>query len=53
MGTGKYDVFSKVFVKLSGESQDKLVKIAHHLLKTHQLAKDKTGQKSGKTQAAV
>ena len=37
--TGKYDFFSKVFVQLSGESQDKLVKVAHHLLRTHKLAK--------------
>jgi len=37
--TGKYDIFSKVFAQLSSESQDKLVKIAHHLLKTHKFAK--------------
>ena len=37
--TGKYDVFSKVFAQLSGESQDKVVKVAHHLLKTHKFAK--------------
>jgi hypothetical protein len=37
--TEKYDVFSKAFAQLSGESQDKLVKVAHHLLKTHKFAK--------------
>ena len=47
----KYDEFSKVFVELSGESQDKLVKIAHRLLETHQFARNegarqrKPGQK--------
>ena len=47
--TDKYDVFTKVFVQLSDESQDKLVKVAHHLLKTHKLAKHKSlEQKCGK-----
>ena len=47
--TGKYDVFSKAFTQLSDESQDKLVKVAHHLLKTHKIAKHETAtQKSGK-----
>ncbi|MDR2730269.1 MAG: hypothetical protein LBB81_05160 [Treponema sp.] len=40
--TSKYDVFSKVFVELSDESQDKLVKMAYHLSETHQLAKYET-----------
>jgi hypothetical protein len=52
--TGKYDVFSKVFAQLSGESQDKLVKIAHQLSKTHKFAKRETGkQKSSKEQAVL
>jgi hypothetical protein len=38
----KYDVFSKVFAQLSGESQDKLVETAHRLLKTHQFIKPET-----------
>ena len=47
--TGKYDVFSKAFAQLSDESQDKLVKIAHHLLKTHKIAKNESfKRKSGK-----
>jgi len=41
---GKYDVFSKVFAQLSDESQDKLVKIAHHLLKTHKFAKQESAK---------
>jgi hypothetical protein len=52
--TGKYDVFSRVFVQLSGESQDKLVKLAHHLSKTHKFTKRETGkQKSGKGQTIL
>jgi nicotinamide mononucleotide (NMN) deamidase PncC len=48
---GKFDVFSKAFAQLSGESQDKLVKVAHHLLKTHKLVKRETAkQKSCKGQ---
>jgi|GEM_PF-1535750 len=35
--TDKYAVFSKAFAELSGESQDKLVDMAHRLLETHQL----------------
>jgi len=54
MEKGKYDVFSKVFTQLSGESQDKLVKIAHRLLKTHKYAKGETvKQKSGKEQSVL
>jgi len=37
--TRKFGVFSKAFVQLTCESQDKLVKVAHRLLKTHKLAK--------------
>jgi len=49
--TRKYDVFSKVFSQLSGESQNKLVKVAYHLLKTHKLVKHETAkQKSDKGQ---
>jgi len=44
--TGKYEVFSKVFAQLSGESQDKLVKVAHRLAKTHRFARQ--GSKEGK-----
>jgi len=52
--TEKYDVFSKVFAQLSGESQDKLVKVAHRLLKTHKLAKHDTAkQRSGKGQMVI
>jgi hypothetical protein len=36
--TTKFDAFRKIFTQLSGESQDKLVKIAHHLQKARQLA---------------
>jgi hypothetical protein len=46
--TGKYGVFGKVFAELSGESQDKLVKIAHRLLKTHQFAKYETAKQGKK-----
>jgi hypothetical protein len=45
MASDKYERFSKVFAKLSDESQDKLVKIAHRLLKTHQYVKHNTGKK--------
>jgi hypothetical protein len=48
--TGKYDVFSKVFAQLSGESQDKLVKTARRLLKTHQYAQCGTAQQTKKRQ---
>jgi len=52
--TGKYDFFSKVFVQLSGESQDKLVKVAHYLLKTHRLVKcETTKQKFNKGQTVL
>ena len=37
--TDKFAQFCKTFAELSDESQDKLVKIAHRLLKTHQFAK--------------
>ena len=40
----KYDAFSKVFSKLSDESQEKLVKIAHRLLKTHKFVKSENGK---------
>ena len=47
--TEKYDVFSKAFAQLSGESQDKLIEVAHRLLKTHKLVKHKSGvQKYGR-----
>jgi len=36
--TDKFGQFCKTFAELSDESQDKLVKIAHRLLKTHQFA---------------
>ena len=52
--TGKYDIFSKVFAQLSGESQDKLVKVAHRLLKTHKFAKRETAkQRFGKGQTVL
>ena len=37
--TDKFAQFCKPFAELSDESQDKLVRIAHGLLKTHQIAK--------------
>ncbi len=40
--TDKFDKFSKVFAKLSDESQDKLVKTAHRLLETHQFVGHRT-----------
>ncbi|MDR2716584.1 MAG: hypothetical protein LBB89_00765 [Treponema sp.] len=43
--TSKYDVFSKVFTQLSGESQDRVVKIAHNLLRTHQFAQRGTARR--------
>ena len=43
--TGRYDRFSKVFAELSDESQDKLVKVAHQLLKTHQFATQETAKR--------
>jgi len=43
--TEKYDVFSKVFAQLSGESQDKLVKVAHRLQRTHRFAKCESKEK--------
>jgi hypothetical protein len=49
--TGKYDVFGKVFAELSGEYQDKLVKIAHRLLKTHQFANYETAKQAKKRKA--
>jgi hypothetical protein len=52
--TVKYDVFSEVFAQLSCEAQDKLVKIAHQLSKTHKFAKRETGkQKSSKIQSVL
>jgi len=44
--TGKYDAFCKVFVQLSGESQDKLVETAHRLLKAHQFTRYGTAQQT-------
>ena len=42
----KYDAFSKIFAQLPDTSQDRLIKIAHRLLKTHCLAKrESAGQK--------
>ena len=43
--TAKYDRFSEVFSKLPEESQDKLMKIAHQLLKAHKYAKQETIKK--------
>jgi len=37
--TDKFTQFCKPFAELSDESQDKLVRIAHGLLKTHRFAK--------------
>ena len=48
--TDKYDIFSKAFVQLSGESQDKLVKVAHRLLKTHKLVKHESVKQKSKEQ---
>ena len=42
--TAKYNEFSEIFSKLSEDSQDKLVKIAYQLLKTHQYAQKGTGE---------
>ena len=54
MKADKYDQFSKVFSKLSDESQEKLVKTAHRLLKTHKFAKSENGkQKSAVGQTLV
>ena len=52
--TGKYDVFSKTFAQLSDESQDKLVKVAHRLLKTHKFTKDESfKRKSSKGKTVI
>ena len=45
MKTDKYKQFSNVFSKLSDESQDKLVQIAHRLLKNHKFAKRENSEK--------
>jgi predicted glycosyltransferase involved in capsule biosynthesis len=42
MSSDKYKRFSKVFVKLSDESQNKLIKIAHSLHRAHQYSKHET-----------
>lgn len=46
----KYDEFSEIFIQLPDKSQDKLVQIAHRLLKTQQIAKGKNaGEKKNIT----
>jgi hypothetical protein len=44
--TDKYDAFCKVFIQLSGESQDKLVETARRLLKAHQVTRYGTAQQT-------
>jgi len=44
---GKFDSFSKVFVQLTDESQNELIRISHCLLQAHQLAKHEKAKQSG------
>ena len=46
--TGKYERFREVFSQLSDESQDRLMKLAHQLLKTHKFARQETFCKNNK-----
>jgi len=44
---GKFDSFSKVFVQLTDESQNELIRISHCLLQAHQIAKHERTNQSG------